>query len=461
MNNMKESDLLALSLGDIDNNSDNDNDDNENINNLIPIKSKNKWFTISSSFQKKNKINISYDNNSINDNKVKSRYNNTNTTYNEDSNNNTIKKKKRKKDCYKKLSLKFRKALASFCLTCYDSNRLGSAYHEIPILWPIIDWIRGIRLVLFGVKSHKSGLLVSLLGLILSMILEIFPNTGKINMITIVTLMASLEIWYFPSNTMRPQLVLCLVLAVTLFIDIFHILGQLAGYHHITPIHIVTFIIMITKLMTLQIFLYQVRGSLKARKYLMRRLRLFLVPLSKPRRMMREIRSRILATEIIQIISIVGFLLLFILSLTVFDYSYHFLGSWYGWYLWQFLIVKSSASLLVLLPLLYDTDIVLLLSYFGCINFFGEYVKKYINDKKNELGGWPYPYYYNELRYQLVCFIKLLDFLWSIMGWLIIGRSLAPYNFFAMEDSFRVYVCLILLFLFVADLWGIIIYHYV
>lgn len=54
----------------------------------------------------------------------------------------------------------------------------------------------------------------------------------------------------------------------------------------------------------------------------------------------------------------------------------------------------------------------------------------------------------------LVCFIKLLDFLWSIMGWLIIGRSLTPMNFFEMEDSFRVYVCLIVLFLLISDLWG-------
>ena len=135
------------------------------------------------------------------------------------------------------------------------------------------------------------------------MSLEIFTNTSRYNMVTIATLMASLEIWYFPQNTIRPQIILTLILIITIFIDIFNILGQLAGgNHYITPLHIITFFIIILKLMGLNNFLFNVRGSLKTRKYLMRRLRLFLVPLIKPRRMMREIRARIMATSIIQVL---------------------------------------------------------------------------------------------------------------------------------------------------------------
>ena len=135
------------------------------------------------------------------------------------------------------------------------------------------------------------------------MSLEIFTKTSRYNMVTIATLMASLEIWYFPQNTIRPQIILTLILIITIFIDIFNILGQLAGGdHYITPLHIITFFIIILKLMGLNNFLFNVRGSLKTRKYLIRRLRLFLVPLIKPRRMMREIRARIMATSIIQVL---------------------------------------------------------------------------------------------------------------------------------------------------------------
>jgi len=196
---MKDSDILALALGTDDDGYDGNayGNDDGNEANMIAVKSK-IWFK--RPFEKKNKVGIYNEDNSNTTNTMNATTGttsktNTNTTSNTTTNttiksrhyNITIndpipnKKKTKKKHrrplhhCYKTLSLNIRNATSKFCLIIYDSNRLHTSYNEIPLLWPVIDWIRGIRLLLLLLLPLLLLLLLLPLLLLLLLLLLLIP----------------------------------------------------------------------------------------------------------------------------------------------------------------------------------------------------------------------------------------------------------------------------------------------
>jgi hypothetical protein len=90
------------------------------------------------------------------------------------------------------------------------------------------------------------------------------------------------------------------------------------------------------------------------------RLRLFGVPLQLPRRIMREVRSRILAIELLEVVCAVLFLALFCLSLTTFNYTLFDVAAG-SISVSTALFAKLVSTCLLIGCLLYDTDIILAL----------------------------------------------------------------------------------------------------
>jgi len=209
------------------------------------------------------------------------------------------------------------------------------------------------------------------------------------------------------------------------------------------------FLLIVFKVLLLHVFYRNSPGASRTRKYIDRRMRLFLIPWFQPRRIMRDVRGRMLAIGWLQLVAVMLYL---VLSLVVYFYLDAVTFSLYSKsssILPFYLILKSG----VLLGILYDTDLTLCLWYFGCLGCAVNYVRSHINRKRVALDGWPLAFSFSVVRFYILCFFKLLDFLWGVYGWFLVTRVLVGSKFVSIPDAMQVLIIVIGFSLVFSDLW--------
>lgn len=303
---------------------------------------------------------------------------------------------------------------------------------------------------MLGSKSAcNSQTILFGIAVLLSMMLEIFDKTQRYNIIVILALAGACTFPGFPLNSIRPQVILSMLFIASFTVDIIHLINNEVT---ILSTGLMTALLLL-KVIALSYFYGLNKRNMLARKYLHRRLRLFYIPFFQPRRIMRDIRARIVAIGLLQICVAIAFLTFWILSITFFDYSDLYLPSKYGYFsLSTFLIVKSVSSIVVVSIVLYDTDVVLSLWYFGFLGFAVHYVREYIREKRMKLHGWPLMLSFYIVRFHILCAAKVLDVLWGVVGWIIFS-NIAGTKYSTLEWRLQVYFSWILLILFLSDFW--------
>ena len=132
----------------------------------------------------------------------------------------------------------------------------------------------------------------------------------------------------------------------------------------------------------------------------------------------------------------------------MFDYSIYYLSHNFPWYLF----VKGFLSFLLFLGVLYDTDIVLCLWYFGCLSFNLKYVQRYISKKYIELGGWPLAFSFYSLRFSILKWFKVFDFIVGLYGWAILAPVFTP-DFFTRETKLQTFLMFVVFVQLATDVW--------
>ena len=149
-----------------------------------------------------------------------------------------------------------------------------------------------------------------LVGLVMSFVCEVVSEGAQYNTALLLALIAGFEFRFFPTNSVRPQLVLSVLVGISFMLDIMlfaqpsHLVNDAAK--------VLTAFVFLAKGLALYNFLCLSNTGSRAKKYLWRRIRVFFVPLSYPRKPMREIRSRILAIEWLQGGVAIGYIVLFV-----------------------------------------------------------------------------------------------------------------------------------------------------
>lgn len=149
-----------------------------------------------------------------------------------------------------------------------------------------------------------------LVGLIMSFICEVVAQGPQHNTALLLVLIAGFEFHFFPTNSVRPQLVLSVLVATSFVLDIMLFAQPPQVVNDAAKV--LTSFVFLAKGLALYNFLCLSDTGSRAKKYLWRRIRVFFVPLSYPRKPMREIRSRILAIEFLQGGVALGYMVLFI-----------------------------------------------------------------------------------------------------------------------------------------------------
>ena len=159
---------------------------------------------------------------------------------------------------------------------------------------------KSLQFFFFLKRTSTIEIFYIITGLFSTFITEIFLHSPKYNLIILLTLIISISFSSFPKNSIRPQLVITILFFLSLLLDILYLIHS----PKIVSIACKVFLVfsMLSKLLAIYDFLFYSEGSKRVRKYLIRRVRVFLFPLTRPRRIMREIRARILALEWIQFV---------------------------------------------------------------------------------------------------------------------------------------------------------------
>ena len=89
------------------------------------------------------------------------------------------------------------------------------------------------------------------------------------------------------------------------------------------------------------------------------------------------------------------------------------------------------------------------IGYFGCLGFAMNYLKRYTNRRKDELGGWPYAYMYNELRFQFLTIAKFVDVCVGVMVWI----ALSGLSWRGMAGALRVFTGFTIVTMVATDIW--------
>ena len=310
------------------------------------------------------------------------------------------------------------------------------------------------KIVRENLKSFSHS--IAILGLILAFTMEVFPNSPRYNAALMVVLTCFRHM-NFPRKSMRSQIVMVLTTLFSIPIDIIYMITwnhAIVEVPSVVSLQVLLPFVLFGKCVALITFLRKAPGTRRARRYLARRFRLFIIPFSEPRRIMRDIRGRVLAIGWIHSIAIIAYITLFIVSIAAFSYSQLFVATTLGVSLSGFLVGKAVTSAIILLGVLYDTDIVLCLAYFGCLAFtMGmAFVKNYTRRKKEELGGWPHAFSFNFTRFRLLAFLKAAEWGIGLLGWVNLSR-LFGISLFSQPDALQAFISLILLTLTIADWW--------
>mmetsp|Transcript_6775 Transcript_6775/g.13033 ORF Transcript_6775/g.13033 Transcript_6775/m.13033 type:complete len:1043 (+) Transcript_6775:153-3281(+) len=279
---------------------------------------------------------------------------------------------------------------------------------------------------LFQAKNTWSQCLHYLLvGLIMSFICEVVSQGPQYNTALLLVLIAGFEFNYFPSKSVRPQLVLSVLVGVSIALDI--MLFAQPPHKVNDGAKVLTSIVLLSKGLALYNFLCLSSTGSRAKKYLWRRIRVFFIPLSYPRKPMREIRSRILAVEWLQAGVAIGYIVLFVFGFMAVGVSDVMSSPSAGMPLVAFLPIKFLTSSAITMVLMIDTDITLCFAYFGCLGGMMSYVKAYIHSKQQEYGGWPLSYALNPYRVYAVAVLKFVDVCFGFAGWAAVGTTFSAY----------------------------------
>ena len=186
-----------------------------------------------------------------------------------------------------------------------------------------------------------------------------------------------------------------------------------------------------------------------------RRLRIFFIPLQKPKRRFRELRVRILSIEWLQGIGAFIYSITFIIAITSINDPLISRITNSNVPFPVFLLIKAFISIIITLMLIYDTDIRACLHFFGCLGFCMKYVKNYFRKKRIITGKWPIPYTLNSNRFRNITFIKFIDVIWGIIGWLQISQYLNS-QFITRSTDIQTLITIITLTLISTDIWEVI-----
>jgi hypothetical protein len=300
--------------------------------------------------------------------------------------------------------------------------------------------------LLLGKSSRKAGILLFSLALVVNFIIELVsPHVMRYNTIIILALACSVEFSEFPQKTVRPQVIISLSVFLSIGVDVFIlVMNRFSLFLTISAILLITL-----KVLLLNVFYRNSPSASRTRKYMDRRVRLFFIPWFQPRRIMRDVRGRMLAIGWLQLVAVILYLVLSLVVYFYLDAVTFSLFSESSSTLPFYLILKSGSSLLVLLGILYDTDLTLCLWYFGCLGCAVNYVRRHINRKRATLNGWPLSFSFSVVRFYILCFLKMLDFLWGVYGWFLVTRV----QFVSIPDVMQVLFVVIGLSLVFSDLW--------
>jgi len=311
--------------------------------------------------------------------------------------------------------------------------------------------LRALRNALGSKALWRSTVPLSLGGLLVALFCEGSLHTPRYNTATILVLLGAVEFPDFPRKSVRPQVTLALIAGLTFALDFFYVVANPLLASPGTKALIVAS--SVAKGATLYTYLKQARNTMRARKYLVRRVRLFGVPLAEPRRIMRDVRGRFMALALLQLAVCLAFVSYFVAALTNFGYSELFVTSRSsGVSLPTFLIIKSITSGAIFVGLALDCDVVLTLAHFGCLGWCMGFVKSYTRKKRIEVGGWPYPFFYNETRHGLLLYAKGVDVLWGLVGWVTVGSTFG-YQLSYMETELKILLTLVIITLVLSDVW--------
>jgi len=329
----------------------------------------------------------------------------------------------------------------------------GGRRRVVRELWKAVGKACVVRGSLY--KALPSA--VALLGLVLAFAMEVLPQAPRYN-VAVLGVLAGYRHLGLSRKSIRPQIVIALTALGSLVLDIVQMVSWSNRWTFVaTDAVLLTLLpaVAAAKAVALTTFLRRAPGTGRARKYLVRRFRLFFIPLHEPRRVMRDIRARILAIGWVSLAAVVVYAGLFVVAVVAFSYAQLFNAGRYGITLSGFLVLKTVSSAVVLAGVLYDADVVLCLGYFGCLAFACgmAYLKSYTRRQKEKLGGWPHAFAFNELRFKVLAFFKLVDFGIGLVGCFHLS-NLFGVGFFSQPDAMKAFVSLILLALAVTDWWG-------
>eukprot|EP01039_Chlorochromonas_danica_P004190 gene4190-4603_t len=332
-------------------------------------------------------------------------------------------------------------------VTSYISNK--SYRHQILIWNHIKDFT-------CSMKSLRLGAPFVVLAIIFGGILEMYSLSQRYNFTIILALSAAMKFPNFPSQSVRPQLCLSVVTLLSFAAD-----GYFLATHYLDKRALtVLFCFFLTfKLMVFYAFLHNISAASRVRRLLDRRLRLFGLPCHLPRRIMRDIRGRLLALGWIHLFLFIAYIVLLIVFWVILESYRLSLAPTEESAFLIFLSIKVPTTLLVLLGLLYDSDLRMCLWYFGCMVWCQKTVRDYIEHTVKELGGYPLAFSFFPLRFHIVCIIKSIDVAWGMYGWLLIGWHLAGNKSFAALDQLTQGLLSVLIFLLVlGDIYSVMLF---
>jgi hypothetical protein len=313
---------------------------------------------------------------------------------------------------------------------------------------PVWLWGQGMRTLLLHRSTWSAGLPYLVVGLMLAFIGEVMKHGPRHNVVVLLVLMAAFAFPKFPDKTVRPQLVIVLITIVSFILDIIVFADPTLDVGVIA----VTAMVFLAKGLALYQFLWYTKNAAKARKYFIRRVRVFLIPWARPKNIMRELRSRILAIEILQFVCVISYMTLFFVAIIHLGYSDLVTDPKKGVALAAFLPLKTVSSGAVFYGLLTDTDPILCLAHFGILGGCMKSVKAYVRRKFEEYEGWPIAYGLNKYRFYVVIFIKFVDWCWGLAGWAALGTVFGE-GYYGIGDTLRAFVGCAIFMLCLSDIY--------
>lgn len=309
------------------------------------------------------------------------------------------------------------------------------------------DIVAVVKNMVVGKRSIYIGSPFFVISLLLAMLLALVPMYQRYNVIIILTIAASVEFKMFPTKSVHAQMGIFLAGFSSIGLDLFQVSTSSMSPLLITTIVFVGFF----KALLLNAYLRNSQGAVRTRKYLDRRMRLFYIPLYEPRRIMRDVRGRMLAIGWMHLLAALFYFVLFMLLVLYLDYSVFYLHPTSGGWLPTFLACKTISSLILVFGILYDTDIRLCLWHFGCLGCHIEYIRRYIRRKRIELHGFPLVFAFGKKRFYIYSFLKVLDIGWGMYGWTLVGYSFGA-HFMSIDTHLKIFYGLVAFCLVVFDL---------